>query len=118
MYPPLTSRDQRRVGVPGRSFGGRCGRRLRRKRDENDTWRRGSVGGSIFKRRPTDDDDLVDAEYHDIGGTMTKTRGGTRVITQEDIDKILDKIAASGYQNLSEEEREILVEASRKMGQR
>jgi membrane associated rhomboid family serine protease len=85
----------------------------------DDNWRRGSTGGSIFRRRPTDDDDLVDAEYHDIGGTMTKTHGGTRVITQEDIDRILDKIAASGYQNLSEEEREILIEASKKMeGQR
>jgi hypothetical protein len=87
----------------------------RRTRNNGDYWNSKSIGGSIFRRRPTDDDDLVDAEYHDIGGTMTKTHGGTRIITQEDIDRILDKIAASGYQNLSEEEREILIEASRKM---
>jgi membrane associated rhomboid family serine protease len=92
---------------------------LRKQNDRNDSWKQRSSGGSIFHRRQ-DDDDLVDAEYHDIGGTMTKTRGniGTRVITQEDIDRILDKIAASGYQNLSEEEREILIEASRKMEQK
>jgi len=90
----------------------------RRKTDDGQFWNQRSSGGSIFnRRRPTDDDDLVDAEYHDIGGTATKTRGA-RVITQEDIDKILDKIAASGYQNLTEDEREILIEASKKMEQR
>lgn len=90
--------------------------RSRKSYDDN-SWNTRSSGGNIFRRRPTDDDDLVDAEYHDIGGTATKSRtaGGTRIITQEDIDRILDKIAASGYQNLSEEERDILVEASRKM---
>ena len=91
---------------------------MRRSRQSNDYVNTRSSGGSIFRRRPTDDDDAIDAEYHDIGGTATKTRiGGARIITQEDIDRILDKIAASGYQNLSEEEREILIEASRKMDQ-
>jgi hypothetical protein len=37
------------------------------------------------------------------------------VITQEEIDRILDKIAATGYQNLTESERDILFEASRRM---
>ncbi len=36
-------------------------------------------------------------------------------ITQSDIDAILDKIAALGYQSLSERERRILYEASRRM---
>jgi membrane associated rhomboid family serine protease len=91
----------------------------RRSRDNDSYLGRGPGAGSIFRRRPTDDDDAIDAEYHDISGTTTKSRAsGTRVITQEDIDRILDKIAASGYQNLSEEEREILIEASRKMDQR
>lgn len=36
-------------------------------------------------------------------------------ITQSDIDAILDKIAASGYQSLSERERRILYEVSRRM---
>ncbi|MFI5264928.1 MAG: rhomboid family intramembrane serine protease [Candidatus Kapaibacterium sp.] len=91
----------------------------RRSRESENAWTSRSSGGNIFRRRTTDDDDAIDAEYHDIGGTTTKSRiGGTRIITQEDIDRILDKIAASGYQNLSEEEREILIEASRKMDQR
>lgn len=96
------------------------GFRIGKSSNNDDSWRSRSSGGSIFRRRPTDDDDPVDAEYHELGGTATKTRtsGGTRIITQEDIDRILDKIAASGYQNLSEEEREILIEASRKMDQR
>ncbi len=36
-------------------------------------------------------------------------------ITQSDIDAILDKIATSGYQSLSERQRRILYEASRRM---
>jgi len=36
-------------------------------------------------------------------------------ISQEDIDRILDKISRSGYQNLSEKEKKILFEASKKM---
>ena len=34
---------------------------------------------------------------------------------EEDIDKILDKISQSGYKNLTEREKKILFEASRKM---
>ena len=92
------------------------GYRMTKRSDTANYWNSKSSGGSIFRRKPTDDD-AIDAEYHEIGGTATKTKavGGTRIITQEDIDRILDKIAASGYQNLSEEEREILIEASRKM---
>jgi membrane associated rhomboid family serine protease len=64
-------------------------------------------------------DDTMDAEYEEIGSsrtaTATKAQSGHRIITQEDIDRILDKIASSGYQNLSDEERDILFEASRKM---
>lgn len=36
-------------------------------------------------------------------------------ITQKKIDEILDKISASGYQNLSEKEKEILFELSQKL---
>jgi membrane associated rhomboid family serine protease len=36
-------------------------------------------------------------------------------ISQEDIDKILDKISQSGYQNLTAKEKKILFEASKKM---
>lgn len=96
------------------------GIRMPKRQDNGNYWNSKANGGNIFRRRPMDDDNAIDAEYHDIGGTATKTRtsSGTRIITQEDIDRILDKIAASGYQNLSEEEREILIEASRKMDQK
>ena len=35
-------------------------------------------------------------------------------IDQSEIDRILDKISASGYQNLTAEEKRILFEASKK----
>jgi membrane associated rhomboid family serine protease len=38
-----------------------------------------------------------------------------REITQEDVDAILDKIARSGYNSLSEEEKKILYDASKKL---
>ena len=36
-------------------------------------------------------------------------------ISQERIDEILDKISKSGYQNLSEDEKRILFDASKKI---
>ena len=36
-------------------------------------------------------------------------------VSQEDIDRILDKISQSGYQNLTAKEKEILFKASKKM---
>ncbi len=90
-------------------------------------WGNGSPGpaaprnGSFFGRgRPTSG--VVDADYRDLdnrGGTITDTKIAdvkqALVITQEEIDRILDKIAATGYQNLTEAERDILFEASRRM---
>jgi len=35
-------------------------------------------------------------------------------VSQEDIDRILDKISRSGYQNLTSREKEILFKASKK----
>jgi membrane associated rhomboid family serine protease len=80
----------------------------------------------MFRRPPIREEEPVEAEYQDLGRSnfglpqvkqsLSKPEpSGPRVITQEVIDKILDKIAATGYQNLSQEEREILFEASRKM---
>jgi len=43
------------------------------------------------------------------------TKGKKENITQEEIDRILDKISESGYQNLTEEEKKILFEASKKI---
>ena len=79
----------------------------------------GMRGGSMFNR-PGRERGAVDAEYHDIDGnpnpnvTNADVKQG-RVITQEEIDRILDKIAATGYQNLTDGERDILFEASRRM---
>ncbi|MCW8804073.1 MAG: rhomboid family intramembrane serine protease [Ignavibacteriaceae bacterium] len=53
---------------------------------------------------------VEDANYYDIN---QKKKG--EEITQKEIDEILDKISQSGYQNLSEREKRILFEASKKM---
>jgi membrane associated rhomboid family serine protease len=89
--------------------------------------RRPSNGfGNMFKRPNRDDDETIDAEYYDVNDQRNRrsspsqdqpTHNG-RVITQEEIDRILDKIAASGYSNLTEDERQILFEASKKMDER
>jgi len=77
--------------------------------------------GGFFgrKRQPRE---AVDAEYRDLDSNSHATTDmnarnvkQARVITQEEIDRILDKIAATGYQNLTEDEREVLFEASRRM---
>lgn len=82
--------------------------------------------GSMFKRPNRDDDETIDAEYYDVNDRRNQQRPSSqdqamhkgRVITQEEIDRILDKIAASGYSNLTEDERQILFEASKKMDER
>ncbi len=88
-------------------------------------WGNGSAqvpkNGGIFGRmRPQSQ--TVDADYRDLdnhGGGIADTKiqdvKQAKVITQEEIDRILDKIAATGYQNLTETERDILFEASRRM---
>lgn len=53
--------------------------------------------------------DISDAEYYSKGGDSDSE------ITQERVDEILDKIGKSGYQNLTEEEKRILFEASKKI---
>jgi membrane associated rhomboid family serine protease len=54
-------------------------------------------------------ENIEEAKYYDM-----KDKGESE-ITQEEIDRILDKISQSGYQNLSEKEKKILFEASKKM---
>lgn len=53
---------------------------------------------------------ISDAEYYSGSGSSSGDE-----ITQERIDEILDKIGKDGYQNLSEEEKKILFEASKKI---
>ncbi len=85
-----------------------------------------SRGTGFFNRSPKPrQSSAVDAEYRDIDQAHSPVNTGnasnvgqSRVITQEEIDRILDKIAATGYQNLTDEERDILFEASKRMEER
>ena len=52
--------------------------------------------------------DAQEADYYDLDNDQKN-------ITQAEIDEILDKISRSGYQNLTEKEKKILFEASKKM---
>ena len=60
-----------------------------------------------FKKRSQNVDE---AKYYDIN-----QRKDNEEISQAEIDAILDKISQSGYQNLSEREKRILFEVSKKM---
>jgi hypothetical protein len=60
-----------------------------------------------FKKRSQN---IEDADYYDINQKKEDEE-----ITQQEIDAILDIISQSGYQNLSEREKRILFEASKKM---
>ncbi len=55
--------------------------------------------------------DVVDAKVFDIKDAKKDDRGDL----QKHIDEILDKISQSGYQSLTEEEKKILFEASKKL---
>ncbi len=61
-----------------------------------------------FKRK---EKNVEEAQYYEI---KDKDKDED-YISQEEIDKILDKISQSGYQNLTEKEKKILFEASKKM---
>lgn len=52
--------------------------------------------------------EVSDVQYYDINKK-------TEPVNQEEIDKILDKISKSGYQNLTEKEKRILFDASKKL---
>lgn len=56
--------------------------------------------------------EVKDAEFYDIKEPREKTK---EEIDQEKIDAILDKISVSGYQSLTDEEKRILFEASKKL---
>ena len=63
--------------------------------------------GDKFKKRYGNN--IEEAKYYDIDDKKDDK------VSQAEIDKILDKISASGYQNLTEREKKILFEASKKM---
>lgn len=55
---------------------------------------------------------VTDAKYYDVGKPYEKNEKETN---QEKIDAILDKISVSGYQSLTDEEKRILFDASKKL---
>ncbi len=66
--------------------------------------------GGVAERFKRNRSDVEEAKYHDINEKKDE-----KDITQKDIDAILDKISQSGYQNLTDREKKILFEASKKM---
>ena len=68
-----------------------------------------NIFSGITERFRKKDDEVKEAKFYDIKDKPDEE------ITQEEIDKILDKISKSGYQNLTEKEKKTLFEASKKM---
>ena len=62
-----------------------------------------------FSKSSRSSNDAEDAKYYDIN------RKDEDDVSQAEIDAILDKISQSGYQNLSDREKKILFQASKKM---
>jgi membrane associated rhomboid family serine protease len=58
-------------------------------------------------------ENVQEAKYYEIKDD--RKDDAKEEVSQEQIDKILDKISQSGYQNLTEKEKKILFEASKKM---
>lgn len=63
-----------------------------------------------FKHR---NENVQDAKFYEINDEGKEDEKSE--ISQEQIDKILDKISQSGYQNLTEKEKKVLFEASKRM---
>ncbi|MBL1211716.1 MAG: rhomboid family intramembrane serine protease [Ignavibacteriae bacterium] len=61
-------------------------------------------------RKPTSANDIQEAKFYDLNSSNKKSDE----IDQDEIDRILDKISQSGYQNLTAREKKILFEASKK----
>ncbi len=70
-------------------------------------------GGSEGYRLPHEGGEIHDAKFYDI--SSGKPHGNGDEPSQEEIDAILDKISRNGYQSLTEEEKRILNEASKKI---
>jgi len=59
--------------------------------------------------------DVVDARVYDIREAQSPKPPDSHDETQKRVDEILDKISHSGYQSLTDEEKKILFEASKRM---
>ena len=80
--------------------------------------KRNAPGPRVFQTKQAGDPRVVDVRYRDIRQEEPRRSAPQTMDFGDDqsrIDAILDKISHSGYQNLTEEEKAILREASRKM---
>lgn len=66
--------------------------------------------GGLSEKFRKKEQNVQDAKFYEVEDEDKKDK-----VSQEDIDRILDKISKSGYQNLTKEEKEILFKASKKM---
>jgi hypothetical protein len=72
----------------------------------------GLINKERYKRKEAQHEDVVEAKVYDIGEQRPKTE---QELYQAKIDEILDKIGRGGYQSLTEDEKKILFEASKKL---
>ncbi len=70
-----------------------------------------SFHNSKFRKPFRTTSNVEEAEFYDINQPNNVREDE---VTEEEIDRILDKISKSGYQNLTEREKKILFEASKK----
>jgi membrane associated rhomboid family serine protease len=70
----------------------------------------GSTDTRGFRKRIYREPDVEDAEFYEVKNKKDENLD----VSQEEIDRILDKISQSGYQNLTDREKKILFEASKK----
>jgi hypothetical protein len=73
------------------------------------------MSSAPWSRPTTSAGDVVDAKVFDINDAKSFEPKEKPADAQKRIDEILDKISRSGYQSLSEEEKKILFEASKRM---
>lgn len=82
------------------------------------TNRKDTVVGNIKTRKKSTDKGVIsDAHYTEVGHRENQEHGYNdhNSVTQDRLDEILDKISASGYDSLTEEEKRILFNASKKL---
>jgi len=92
----------------GALYGIYWGYRLKQGKDIT-KWLTGGSLSKIFKARPK-----VKLHYSNGRNTSYKTESQTSTIDQKVVDRILDKIAKSGYESLTSTEKEQLFKASNK----
>ncbi|MGA7160311.1 MAG: rhomboid family intramembrane serine protease [Bacteroidota bacterium] len=80
---------------------------------QNSVRSRNVFSGWTAPRRPADSyENVTEAQVYDINEHQRKEEAQ---VTQQRIDDILDKISKAGYQSLSDEEKKMLFEASKKL---